>query len=251
MNSFILYEKRLNIALFSRILALTFALIITSTFALAQGPSLKSWFDPVPTEDEQETTLYVEYGTVDEPVDELTSVTFTIDYEGFDIVSEPYLELEQSWFCEDGGCISSSVSVDNESNQLTIELVRADDDPKGGYGTIAVVKGIISVMDDLHGKKEMTKGVTGVKVFPRISEPIAFSYQFDRQLLLIHNLDVREAMRRTGYLELTIMETSGKVILHTVHVEPAMRVELNPRTVYLIHLVVGREVYQGKIVLEP
>ena len=253
MNSFVLYGKRLNIASFSRILTLTFALLISSTFALAQGPALKSWFDPVPTEDEQETTLYVEYGTAEEPADEATSITLTVAYEGFDITSEPYLDLDQSWFCEDGGCISSSVTVDNETNELTIELVRADNDPKGGYGTIAVVKGIISVMDDLHGKKETAKGVSGVKVLPKLSAPdrITFSYHIDGQLLRIHGLNVREAMRATGLLELTVMETSGKVILHTKYVEPAIRVKLEPRTVYLIHLVVGREVHQGKIVLEP
>ncbi|MEL6591349.1 MAG: T9SS type A sorting domain-containing protein [Bacteroidota bacterium] len=118
----------------------------------AQNPPVDHWFTPAEFESGDELTLHINYGTSSVPVPPTTRISLTFSYEGFDIVSSPYVDLEDSWFCPDGKC-EASITYDNTIRELRINVVRTDGNPMEGSGFLARGKGIIVEMDEIQMKK--------------------------------------------------------------------------------------------------
>lgn len=118
----------------------------------AQNPPVDHWFTPGEFESGDELTLHVDYGTSNNPVPPTTRISLTFSYEGFDIVSSPYVDLEDSWFCPDGRC-NATITYNNTTEELRLDIIRTDGNPMEGYGLLARGKGIIVEMDEIQMKK--------------------------------------------------------------------------------------------------
>ncbi len=201
-----------------------------SLAAMGQEIPVNAVFNPETFETGDELKLYIDYGTAEVQVEDAMQISVQVEYDGFDIVSEPTLDLTESWFCDDGNC-DGTITVDHVNRIITVTLERNNSEPKSGFGHLALGKGIVIVMDELVGKKELAGGVSKVQAQRWGMEAIpSFDYSFvDKQLRFLGLGEMPEA-------ELQVLDMNGKMILESSLLQTTMPLELESGQVYLFNL---------------
>lgn len=225
---------------------LLFALsLIVGPFVHAQTPPVNAWFTPSEFESGDELTLHVDYGSSEIPVPATTYMELTFAYEGFDIVSQPVMDIDDSWFCEDGNC-DATISFDNETRELKVTISRTDGRAVGGYGSVGRGKGIIIEMVEIQMKKEAEP----IKFLPskshlNIVSPIKITYDFQRRSIKIIGTYL------DSIKELSVIDSNGKLIFRKVgEIETLTPIELEKNKLYFIRLVTREGVSVKKFLIK-
>lgn len=211
--------------------------------AWAQAIPVNAYFNPAELEEGVEAELIVEYGTQEQPANEVLYVNIEVAYEGFSIESTPTLDLSGSWMCADGNC-DANIEVDHAKRIITLTIARTDGDPRSGEGLIALGKGIIAVMDELHGKKE--SGIVQVRAdFQQLAggRP-SFSYRYEERELWIENLAPDSPN------QLIVTDINGQILWQAENVSSRLTLPIGENRLLIFWLEVeGKRYYQKLNVL--
>lgn len=211
----------------------------------AQSPPVEAWFTPGEFESGDELTLHIDYGSMEIPVDPATEISLTFAYEGFDITSQPTMDVTDSWFCEDGNC-DATIEVFAETRELKVTISRTNGVAVGGFGRLGKGKGIIIEMDDVHMKKENQKLlVLNVESKLNLSQKFTPYYNSWEQKLYLSGLS------KSAPYRLSIIGIDGTTILVDSNSDKVEReIVLGQNRIYLILVQQGQESWTKKIWVE-
>lgn len=196
----------------------------------AQGPPLEAWFTPEEFESGDELTLHIDYGTIDNPVEPSTEIELTFEYEGFDIVSQPEMDVEGSWFCADGNC-DATISVDNSVRELKVSISRTDGHAVGGFGRLGKGGVIIIEMDDIHAKNlEAGIALKEARQQNSISTSIVLSYKAKEGKLSFVGLNPATLN------QIRIFDITGRELKNQKSSSNFIPIELELNKIYIITL---------------
>ena len=216
---------------------------------LAQTPPLITYYDPGSFGDGDVIDLVIEYGDVENQLENVTSLYFEVAYEGFEVAEESELEVDaenNSWFGADGN-YTSSVIVDHTSQIFRIQLTRTGESVSG-YGHVMVLRGVEVVIDEIHMKRA-----------PYIVQSAA-SHQVDHQAALstvelyfdrstgILKLD---GIDRDNWTKLEVMEVSGRLVQVFSRQESQLYVGHLPRQIYVMRLHTSEGIHARKVAVFP
>ena len=149
--------------------------------------------------------ISIEYGTEDNPIGEITEVQFEIVMpEGVRISSQSEISIlgEGSWFAFDDNWSGTTESL-RDGEILLLSLFRTNNQPVRGYGEIAVLRGVIVEIDEIHMKSGLTANASVINLEKGLG--YEFSYFFTEQVIQVANAPESA--------QLEIVDMQGRVVL--------------------------------------
>lgn len=142
-----------------RFSALYKTLVLAASFFLSIGISfaqpVNAYFEPSEFEAGDEISLIIEYGNIDDPLENINSAHFEIEYNGFEISEEAVPTIDAgggSWFGTNGN-YQGSIRIDHDNHLIIVDL--ESEEPVSGYGYIARGGGIPITIAEIHAKRNL------------------------------------------------------------------------------------------------
>lgn len=124
---------------------------VTGQFILLQAQTTSLTTVPASFSDGDTIRIDLSIGDLDNPVTSVTEISATLLCAGctFDMSSANSVLRQSSWFADDPNwLLSSSLSADN--TELSLELIRSDEEPRSGYGYVCSLDGIIIQIEEYN-----------------------------------------------------------------------------------------------------
>ncbi|MEZ4827300.1 MAG: T9SS type A sorting domain-containing protein [Bacteroidia bacterium] len=221
---------------------LAFSLVLV--FGFSQAQPVTAYFDPPEFENNDVIDLIIEYGSVDDPVQNAMSAHFEIAYDGFEIDPSSKLSVDaggSSWFGWDEG-YTSRIVVNHSLHLIIVDLERTES-PVSGYGYVARGSGVTVFIEEINAKRSPSIAVVEVNyAFP---SPRSLTYDAGRQLLQI-NMESDNEFR-----QLEIMDISGRVVYSSSSYSQQLPLGQFPSNLYFVRLQTALGVENLKIMVLP
>lgn len=221
--------------------------LTTSLGLSAQEPYLNAYFNPGEFGDGDEVELFIEYGTEEEPVKNLSEVDFYIEYEGFNISPDNTPEVfadSPSWFGEDG-YYTGSVSIDHNERIIHIHLERTDENTPSGHGYITHTGGIVIDLEDIHAKRGgFISSLRAQPTYVSADLSMSWGYNYQKQVLNYEIYDDIEIDK------VELLSFDGKRIAESKGKKGELFIGNQKRNLLILRVIAGDGIWARKIIIE-
>lgn len=184
--------------------------------------SVNAYVSPVPLEDDDETTIFIEIGTASAPANDIHSFSAVFAAEGFTMVAASNFNLEAS----DGWLLGTSFTYDYSINaagdEITINATRTDEVDQSGYGFVGRGGNVICTIDEGASKNgsEPRLRIVDFRANPADGSPLQIGPNPSHDLIYITHPNAKAI----GQIKLYTLE--GKMIKQWETVENAIQLDI-------------------------
>lgn len=238
--------KVLLLAAIKTFTPVAFSLLLFSLLFFNQSfaQPVNAYFDPPEFENGDEVELVIEYGSVDDPVQNALSAHFEIAYDGFEIDESSKLSVDAagaSWFGWDEA-YTSRITVNHTLHVITVDLER-NESPVSGYGYVAKGSGITIFIEEINAKRSPSLNVVEVNyAFPA---PQSLNYDALTNTL---NISLSET---NHFIQIDVFDLSGRTIYSSQTALEELPMNQFPTNIYFVRLHTALGVENLKLMVSP
>ena len=235
---------RLHFLTISKTLVLATFFFLSFGFTFSQP--VNAYFEPSEFEAGDEITLIIEYGDIDNPVENITSAHFEIEYDGFEFSEESTPDIDAgggSWFGGDGS-YQGQIYIDHVKHLIIVDLER--EEPASGHGYIARGGGLMVDIAEINAKRE--NHISSIRASSKLNHSPALTIYISSS----NNLILDSQGGQNIHL-VEILDISGRVLQQQLMTNTKMELSLGhlPRQLLIVRTHSEEGIKHRKILLQP